>query len=482
MPDNFLWDVFLSHNRKDKTRVRQVAERLRAAGLRVWFDEWIIQPGDDIYAGIEHGLEYTRTLILCMSRAAFGSDWVKLERNTSIFRDPMNKDRRLIPLLLEDCKIPVVLRRLSYLDWRSESDEVLAQLVQSCQPPKQKAQTRSQRRRTSFALPTGTISSDNPLYIEREADAYAMAAAQHAAETIVIRAPRQMGKSSLLKRYRSACEQTGKRFALLDLFGFTDEEMTDYPTFLTTLAQELWEELGQPQRATPPRLHNQREVTKYLERSLLAAISEPVVIAFDEMDRVLGRAYQNDFAAMLRLWHERRAVKPIPWAKTGLAVVTSTEPYLFIKDVLRSPFNVGLQIELRLFNETECGKLNRLYRARLNQPEINQLMELLNGHPYLTHLAFYSLTGPNPLDFSTILQWAAERSGPFGSHLRALENQLMDEAGEALIVAMKQIIDDGKAPSRDAFYRLQGAGLVREDDDRMVPANQLYARFFGKLR
>ncbi|MGH9833403.1 MAG: toll/interleukin-1 receptor domain-containing protein [Blastocatellia bacterium] len=168
MPDNFLWDVFLSHNRKDKTRVRQVAERLRATGLRVWFDEWIIQPGDDIYAAIEHGLEYTRTLILCMSQAAFGSDWVKLERNTSIFRDPMNKDRRLIPLLLEDCKIPVVLRRLSYLDWRSESDEVLAQLVQSCQPPKQKAQTRSQRRRASFALPTGAMSSGNPLYIERE--------------------------------------------------------------------------------------------------------------------------------------------------------------------------------------------------------------------------------------------------------------------------------------------------------------------------
>jgi hypothetical protein len=34
MPDNFQYDVFLSHNQADKPRVRRLAERLRAAGLR----------------------------------------------------------------------------------------------------------------------------------------------------------------------------------------------------------------------------------------------------------------------------------------------------------------------------------------------------------------------------------------------------------------------------------------------------------------
>ncbi|MGH9833402.1 MAG: AAA-like domain-containing protein [Blastocatellia bacterium] len=309
-----------------------------------------------------------------------------------------------------------------------------------------------------------------------------MTAAQHAAETVVIKAPRQMGKSSLLNRYRSVCEQAGKRFALLDLLEFADEEMADYPAFLTLLAQELWERLGQSPQAAPPRIGSQRDLTKYLERSLLAAIPDPVVIAFDEVDRVLGRAYQTNFASMLRVWHERRTARPpTAWASTGLAVVTSTEPYLFIKDVMRSPFNVGLQIELRVFNEAECGKLNRLYRARLSKSEIGQLMGLLNGHPHLTQLAFFALTGPNPTSFSSLLQKAAERDGPFGPHIRALENKLMDEAGEALLAAMKQIINDGKAPSREAFYRLQGAGLVRQDGARMVPVNQLYARFFGKM-
>jgi hypothetical protein len=32
--------TFLSHSAKDKAVVRPLAERLRADGLKVWFDEW----------------------------------------------------------------------------------------------------------------------------------------------------------------------------------------------------------------------------------------------------------------------------------------------------------------------------------------------------------------------------------------------------------------------------------------------------------
>lgn len=77
-PSQFEFDVFLSHNAKDKPRVRRLAERLRDVDLRVWFDEWVIRPGDDIYLTVEHGLEASRTLILFMSSNAFGSDWVAL--------------------------------------------------------------------------------------------------------------------------------------------------------------------------------------------------------------------------------------------------------------------------------------------------------------------------------------------------------------------------------------------------------------------
>jgi molybdate-binding protein len=50
MGQEFKYDVFLSHNQADKPRVRRLAERLRTAGLRVWFDEWVLKPGDSILA------------------------------------------------------------------------------------------------------------------------------------------------------------------------------------------------------------------------------------------------------------------------------------------------------------------------------------------------------------------------------------------------------------------------------------------------
>jgi len=103
MPDEFPYDVFLSHSATDKAVVRPLAERLRADGMKLWFDEWVLKPGDSIPARIEEGLEGSRVLVLCMSAHAFGSDWAQLESGTlrtgqRPFRDPLNKERRFLPL------------------------------------------------------------------------------------------------------------------------------------------------------------------------------------------------------------------------------------------------------------------------------------------------------------------------------------------------------------------------------------------------
>jgi hypothetical protein len=64
----FPCDVFLSHSAKDKAVVRALAERLRKDGLKVWFDEWVLKPGDSIPAKIEAGLEHSRVLVLGIRR------------------------------------------------------------------------------------------------------------------------------------------------------------------------------------------------------------------------------------------------------------------------------------------------------------------------------------------------------------------------------------------------------------------------------
>jgi small GTP-binding protein len=128
----FAYDVFLSHNSEDKPRVRELAEELRDAGLRVWLDDWVIKPGDDIYLSVERGLEAARVQVLCLSPAALGSKWVELERSTVLFRDPGNAGRRFVPLLLEECKLPDALRRYKYVDYRLKTKAAFAELVGAC--------------------------------------------------------------------------------------------------------------------------------------------------------------------------------------------------------------------------------------------------------------------------------------------------------------------------------------------------------------
>jgi sugar phosphate isomerase/epimerase len=82
------YDVFLSRSSVDKAVVGPLAERLRAHGLNVWFDEWVLKPGDSIPAKIEEGLEHSRVLVLCRSAQALGSDWAGSEVGTFRSLDP----------------------------------------------------------------------------------------------------------------------------------------------------------------------------------------------------------------------------------------------------------------------------------------------------------------------------------------------------------------------------------------------------------
>jgi GTPase SAR1 family protein len=136
MPDEFQFDVFLSHSAKDKAVVRELAARLQRDGVRVWLDEEQIKPGDSIPAKIEAGLEHSRVLVLCMSANAFGSDWAQLEAGTFRFRDPLNKERRFIPLRLDDAPIKGSLTQYLYINWHpADLEQEYAKLLDACRAP-----------------------------------------------------------------------------------------------------------------------------------------------------------------------------------------------------------------------------------------------------------------------------------------------------------------------------------------------------------
>ena len=110
--------------------------------MRVWLDEWVIQPGDIIALNVDEGREQSRVLLLCNSPAALASGWVALERTTAVQRDPANAGRRFIPLLLGDCALPDTLRRYKYVDFREESEAAFAEVLATlCAPRLPKLQS-----------------------------------------------------------------------------------------------------------------------------------------------------------------------------------------------------------------------------------------------------------------------------------------------------------------------------------------------------
>lgn len=114
-------NVFLSHNSQDKDQVRGLAAALRVSGAQVWFDEWVIRPGDSIPGAISEGLGSFNVFALVWSANAEGSRWVRDELDAAFVQRVTSASRRLIPVLLDDTPVPAIIGHLRYLDARDES-------------------------------------------------------------------------------------------------------------------------------------------------------------------------------------------------------------------------------------------------------------------------------------------------------------------------------------------------------------------------
>lgn len=101
--------IFLSHNGRSRRWVSQVAEQWRRLGLKVFFDEDSINPGEDVISALENGITWCDHVVLVLTPAAVQSRWVAMEIAMARYADPDARDRRLIPLLVEPMD-PATLR------------------------------------------------------------------------------------------------------------------------------------------------------------------------------------------------------------------------------------------------------------------------------------------------------------------------------------------------------------------------------------
>lgn len=335
----------------------------------------------------------------------------------------------------------------------------------------------------ALAYPSGAVKLNDPFYIERDVDVSLIEALNRPGDTITIRGPRQVGKTSLLMRgIYQAQRQFGARVIYFDMQGAGEGAATSLDEFLRILAEWFFDELGLDldvvAQAWESRLPAQRKLTKLMEQHVLTGADRPVLLAMDEIDRIQLTSFHADFFGLIRSWHNRRAGNPI-WNSLTTIMAISTEPYLLIDDLNQSPFNVGHVLYLRDFDEAQVVDLNQRYGSPVSPEQMPRLMGLLNGHPYLSRVALYTMVvGKNGWEAIEIM--AASDQGPFHQHLQHQLRLITNDS--RLENAMKEIVHGKRCTDEAAGFRLMKAGLVVKTEDNYVSRCELYRRYFaGRL-
>ena len=333
-----------------------------------------------------------------------------------------------------------------------------------------------------FEVPTGALSPESPIYIERHHDQVMRQQVTREGSTSIIEGARQMGKSSLIAKALAHARVHQCTVIDCNFQDFDERTLADLDTLLRYLADVIHDRLNPPvfpEEIWKGPLGAKDKLSSFMRDHVLQGARMPVIFVIDEADRIFGRPYQDDFFALLRGWHDRRARDAL-WNKLNLVLAYSTDPRQAIQDLNQSPFNVGTKIQLDDFSVDELWELNRRYgRPLRRKTDIMQLMGVIAGHPFLAQQAFYALsTRTHPL--LTLLSTATADVGPFGDHLHHYRNLL--EAEPALRQGMRQVINNGNCPSYGVFLRLRSLGLITGVSHAAArPRCQIYAAYFQRV-
>lgn len=328
--------------------------------------------------------------------------------------------------------------------------------------------------------PEGSVPLNSPFYIQRSPiEERCYETILHAGSLIRIKAPNQMGKTSLLDRIIAHSNQQGYHTVRLNLLQAETTFFSNLDKFLRWFCAYVSHKLKLPCLLNETWDEYRGSIvncTTYFEDNILYKINNNLVLALDEVDRVFQypEVYQG-FFAMLRTWHEEAKTVEI-WENLRLIVVHSTENYASL-DINQSPFNVGLVVELTEFNQSQIEFLAHRHQLHYNQTQVQQLMSILGGHPYLIRLALYRLA-LEQITLEGLLQTAPTNAGIYEEHLRRFLNyfQINPHLAEAFmqVVRATEPVSIATMPA----YQLYSMGLVKRVGDKLVTRCQLYQQYF----
>jgi AAA-like domain len=333
---------------------------------------------------------------------------------------------------------------------------------------------------SSFEFPGGPLSLDSPFYVERYAiEPIAYREILKPGGLVRIKAAQQSGKTSLVLRLMAHAQANGLMPVVVNLQIADQRLLSNLNHFLRWLCLHVSRQLNlEPQldQYWDEESGSKLSCNAYFERFLLNQIESGIVLVFDEVTPLFDYPeLAQDVLPLFRIWHEYAAQSKV-WQKLRLIVVHNTELFVPLK-LNQSPFNVGVPIELSDLTLEQISGLAQQYQLQQIQPEdLEPLIELVGGHPYLIQLAFYWLQQNLPIE--QLIEQAPTMTGIYRSELQRQWNRLQQNPG--LLNAFKQILLEANSTGIDMItaYKLESLGLIHRNGNQLAVRCGLYRKFF----
>ncbi|NES21491.1 MAG: molecular chaperone Tir [Symploca sp. SIO3E6] len=212
---------------------------------------------------------------------------------------------------------------------------------------------------------------------------------------IRIKAPNFMGKTSLMAWIRDRAREHNYRTAYLNLHSAGKTDFTSPNYFLRWFCINVSHSMELPNRITDywdEEMYSSKvNSTDYFQEYLLAQANTPLVLCLDGVERVFPcLEVAPTFFELLRSWHELARTNPI-WERLRLVVAHSKEVYITL-NINKSPFNVGLPIELPDFTSQQVKELAQRHGLNWTCEQVQRLMDMVRGGcPYLVEQAILNL-------------------------------------------------------------------------------------------
>lgn len=298
-----------------------------------------------------------------------------------------------------------------------------------------------------------------------------------------LKSPQKMGKSSVLKQIRPKLEKQGYEFVRLSFDKVDLNILSSFNNLTRYICACVSKQLkmdDQTAQLWDDNLGCIDNVNEYFEKYLLPNRSDPLVIALDGFDCVFEKPeVGNDACRLLKsLYNEAKLGSdrsPI-FKKLRLIVVHSTDFYSSL-DINYSPLTgVGYVVTLEEFNKDEVIKLARRYDFDFSANEIEQLMNLIGGHPYLLRLALDYIDDENSLE--KLLQTALKSQSPFRNRLQILLKTLQKNSTLATAFLTVAKADRPVELKSNEEFNLESLGLVKEQGNGWISSCNLYSQYF----